>query len=89
MITISEKRSAKCAGDTRKPLTPNTYGPEKSIASASAQSSAWAGPSRNEAAISSAGAGSAVRASRRIASAASRSSFASAKMKMCSQRATA
>ena len=89
MITISEKRSAKWPGETRKPLTPNTNGPAKSIASAATQRSACGVPSRKAEMISSAGAGRAVRARRRMASAASTSSFASAKMKMWSQRATA
>ena len=40
MITISAKRSAKCPGETRKPLTPNTNGPAKSMASAAIQTSA-------------------------------------------------
>ena len=63
MITISEKRSAKWPGETRKPRTPNTNGPAKSIDSATIQTRVWAAPSRNAATISSAGAGSAVRAS--------------------------
>ena len=82
MITISAKRSAKWPGETRKPFTPNTNGPAKSIASATTQTSACAVPSRKAATISRAGAGRAVRARRRMASAASTSSFASAKMKM-------
>ena len=57
MITISEKRSAKCPGETRKPRTPNTNGPEKSIASARIHSAAWSVPSVSPAAMSSAGAG--------------------------------
>ena len=89
MITISEKRSAKCPGETRKPRTPKTYGPAKSSESATIHASACALPSRKAEPIRMSGAGSAVSASRRIASPASTSSFASAKMKMCSQRAVA
>ena len=50
---------------------------------------ACSGASQNAATISSAGAGIAVRESRAIAWPALTSSFASAKMKMCSQRAAA
>ena len=89
MITISPKRSAKCAGDTRKPRTPKTYGPEKSIARAATQSTSRAGPSTRPATISNAGAGIAVRLRRRMAWPASTSSLASAKMNTCSQRTSA
>ncbi len=89
MITISPKRSAKCPAETWKPRTPNTKGPAKSIASARIQITAWAVPPTNAAAISISGAGSAVRARRTIAWPVSTSSFASAKMKMWSQRAAA
>ena len=89
MITIRAKRSAKCPADTWKPRTPNTYGPAKSIASATMKITAWAVPPSRAATMRSSGAGSAVRASRTIAWPASTSSFASAKMKMWSQRATA
>ena len=89
MITISENRSAKWAGDTRKPRTPKMYGPRKSVERASTQTTSRAGLSRKAAPIRSSGAGSAVRDSRRMASPASTSSLASAKMKMWSQRAAA
>ena len=89
MITISPKRSAKCPADTRKPRTPKTNGPARSIVSATIQISAWAVPSKKAAAMRSSGAGSAVRASTLTAVAVSTCSFASAKMKMCSQRTAA
>ncbi len=89
MITIRAKRSAKCPGETRKPLTPNTYGPAKSIASATNQSERLRGAVQEGGDDQQRGGGERGAGEPPDRLAASTSSFASAKMKMWSQRAAA
>jgi hypothetical protein len=89
MIRIKLKRSAKCPAEIWKPRTPNTNGPARSMARAAIHNAACVPPSKKLATIRRAGPGMAVRARRRMAIPVLTSLLASAKRKMCIQRASA